>query len=327
MSSTDVEIKLNGRAIGYGFAIVAVFLGAVMAGTGGLRLPQVPSLEGNASLWLFFLTGLTAGGLSCLAVQGGLLATTIAQREKALEVETGTDGHVAPIILFLGAKIAAYTFLGVLLGALGSMVQISPQAKGVLSILLGLFMIAIVLQILDVHPVFRHFAFQPPKRLQRLVRGHSKRDDAMAPLALGALTVFIPCAVTQAVMLTAVASGSPLRGGLMMFAFTLGTAPVFAVLGYLATRLSGAFHQTFMRLAAVSIALIALLSIQSGWRLIGGALPGAGTTAAVSPGAARSLTTREKWRRTRQAIRVPTAPCRRPRSTSKPMATTRHASG
>ena len=33
-------------------------------------------------LWLIFLTGLTVGGLTCLAVQGGLLASVIAGREK-----------------------------------------------------------------------------------------------------------------------------------------------------------------------------------------------------------------------------------------------------
>lgn len=272
-TSSEVEINIDGRTIAYVSGFLAIGLIAMLVGMGTIHLPQAPSLDSNTSLWLFFFTGLTAGGLSCLAVQGGLLASTIAQREKALEVEAQVGGHVAPILLFLSAKITAYTCLGLLLGAVGSMVQLSPQAKGFLNILLGLFMIAIVLSILDVHPIFRYLAFQPPKRIQRLVRGHSRRDDALAPLTLGALTVFIPCAVTQAVMLTAVASGSPVRGALMMFAFTLGTAPLFAIVGYLATRMSTAFHKTFMRLAAVAIAVIALLSIQSGWRLFGGVLP------------------------------------------------------
>ena len=33
------------------------------------------------NLWVIFLTGLTIGGLTCLAVQGGLLASVIAARE------------------------------------------------------------------------------------------------------------------------------------------------------------------------------------------------------------------------------------------------------
>ena len=31
------------------------------------------------TIWIAFLTGLTTGGLSCLAVQGGLLASTLTQ--------------------------------------------------------------------------------------------------------------------------------------------------------------------------------------------------------------------------------------------------------
>ena len=34
------------------------------------------------NLWTIFITGLVTGGLSCLAVQGGLLAATIAQNEE-----------------------------------------------------------------------------------------------------------------------------------------------------------------------------------------------------------------------------------------------------
>jgi hypothetical protein len=40
-------------------------------------------------LWVIFLTGLTTGGLSCLVVQGGLLATAISW--------TATMVHGAPV--------------------------------------------------------------------------------------------------------------------------------------------------------------------------------------------------------------------------------------
>ena len=33
------------------------------------------------NLWVIFITGLTVGGLTCLAVQGGLLASVIAARD------------------------------------------------------------------------------------------------------------------------------------------------------------------------------------------------------------------------------------------------------
>lgn len=35
------------------------------------------------NLFVIFLTGLTTGGLSCLAMQGGLLASVIANQKRA----------------------------------------------------------------------------------------------------------------------------------------------------------------------------------------------------------------------------------------------------
>jgi adenylate cyclase len=65
------------------------------------------------NLWLIFLTGLTVGGLTCLAVQGGLLASVIAAKEEE-EVEKGTNKRdtVFPTLAFLVAKLIAYTLLG-----------------------------------------------------------------------------------------------------------------------------------------------------------------------------------------------------------------------
>ena len=39
--------------------------------------------------WVIFLTGLTTGGLTCLAVQGGLLATAITKPVQVLESSVG----------------------------------------------------------------------------------------------------------------------------------------------------------------------------------------------------------------------------------------------
>jgi len=262
----------------WGLIIVPLVLLLFLAYQGGwLRLPTLPSLGADASLWLIFLTGLTAGGLSCVAVQGGLLATTIARREQLLLEEklvltedgSQTTGHATPILLFLGAKLVAYTLLGALLGLFGSWISLSPAMRGGLQILIGLFMLGMALQMLDVHPIFRYLVIQPPKRIQRFIRQSSKADDAFTPLFLGALTVFIPCGVTQAMELLALGSGSATRGALIMFAFVLGTSPIFYLLGLATARLSSAWEGTFMRAAAIAILVMALYSMLAGSRLLG----------------------------------------------------------
>src|SRR5688572_17342965 len=81
-------------------------------------------------LWAIFLTGLFTGGLSCLAVQGGLLATAITRpvtvgddnpektskgkrRRGQARKPSRTGVQVAkdplPVLYFLGAKLLAYT--------------------------------------------------------------------------------------------------------------------------------------------------------------------------------------------------------------------------
>ena len=109
--------------IGVVFLAIAMALIAFSSGS---------SIAGDASttsqLMVAFITGLTTGGLSCLAVQGGLLASSLAhqiEQDYVGQVASGrnmkktTVSHTSsafPILLFLISKIVAYTLLGALLG-------------------------------------------------------------------------------------------------------------------------------------------------------------------------------------------------------------------
>lgn len=224
---------------------------------------------GTTSLIGIFLTGLITGGLTCLAVQGGLLATTIAQREEERLKEKVKGGNAIPILSFLIAKLAAYTVLGLLLGWLGSAFQLSLSAKTILQFAVGIFMIGTALNILNVHPIFRYFVIQPPRFLTRLIRKQSKSGDVFAPALLGAFTVSIPCGTTQAMMALAIASGNPIYGAAILFSFVLGTSPVFFILGYFATKLGDVLHQKFMKIAAYAIIILALFNINNAVALTG----------------------------------------------------------
>ena len=241
-----------------------------------------------------FITGLTTGGLSCLAVQGGLLASSLEQQleqqlDQQVEQEialrrargSGTKqirflAHprlAAPLLLFLAAKLTAYTLLGFLLGALGSVLQLNTVTRAILLIAVGIFMLGNALRMFNVHPIFRYFAIEPPKFITRYIRRKSKNGDSFfAPLFLGALTVFIPCGVTQAMMAVAVGSGNALTGAALMFAFILGTSPVFFVVSYLAMQLGARLEKWFMRFVGVMILVLGLVSVNSGLTLMGSPL-------------------------------------------------------
>lgn len=241
-------------------------------------------------LGAIFLIGLTTGGLSCLAVQGGLLATAMT-RQVSIEKQTPRAGKNRrkaapptvvtgvslptdpfPVVMFLVAKLVAYTLLGALLGALGSAVQISSGVQAALQILAGLFMLATALNMLNVHPIFRYAVIQPPKALTRLVRNQARGESAFVPLILGFLTVLIPCGTTQAMEVLAISSGNVLTGALILAVFVLGTSPTFLVLGFLATQMRGQLQRTFATVASVLILILGLVSIDAGLNVAGSPL-------------------------------------------------------
>ncbi len=232
--------------------------------------PLTPKVSSSSNLFAIFLTGLFVGGLSCLAVQGGLLAATIAQsEEEKLKSKLENSGNAAPILAFLVAKLVAYIILGFLLGWFGSFFKLSITTQVIMQFAVAIFMVGTALNLLEVHPVFRYFAIQPPRFLYKLVRKQSKSSTVFAPALLGALTVFIPCGTTQAMMALSIGSGNPFMGAAILGAFVLGTSPLFFILGYFATKLGDSMHQKFMKVAATALILLAIFNVNNAIALTG----------------------------------------------------------
>ncbi len=209
-----------------------------------------------------FITGLLAGGLTCLAVQGGLLASSLAQQEEGA-------GELLPIFSFITTRLLAYTLLGALLGSLGSLVQPSLGLRIILQVAVAVFMVGTALNLLQIHPIFRYFVIQPPRFLTRLVKDQARSKSVFGPALLGACTVFIPCGATQAMMAYAITTGSGLRGALVMLVFIAGTSPLFIGVGYAAKKLGTTTRANFNTIAALAILLIALYNLVGAANLSG----------------------------------------------------------
>ena len=234
------------------------------------------------SFWIAFLTGITTGGLSCMVVQGGLITSSLAgevekslARRKPAGPRPQSPPLALPILLFLAAKLAVYTLEGFLLGWLGSVLSLTPVMLGILQMAIAIFMLGNALRMLNVHPIFRYFSFEPPRAVTRLIRRKSRSpqaDQFTTPILLGLLTVLIPCGVTQAMMAVAISTGSPTAGAATMFAFILGTTPVFFGLVYLATKLSSLLEKYFTRVVALALIILGIISLNSGLNLVGSPL-------------------------------------------------------
>ena len=257
------------------------------------------------NIFVAFITGLTTGGLSCLAVQGGLLANSLAYQieqdikaqgaarsvpRKAKSTRNRFKPRIAqPIVLFLAAKLFAYTLLGFLLGALGSTLQLTPLMSAMLMIAIGVFMLGNGLRMLNVHPIFRYFVIEPPSFITRYIRRKSKNSVSLVtPLFLGLLTVLIPCGVAQTMMATALASGNALQGAVLLFAFTLGTTPIFFTVTYLATRLGARLEKYFTRIAAATVIVLGLVAVNSGLNVLGSPVSFTNLTRSLTGGSSES---------------------------------------
>ncbi len=268
-------------ALGIVFVTIAIVMVVFQSNTYDVNIAN--NSGGMSQLAVAFITGITTGGLSCLAVQGGLLASSLAHQieqdylEQAAHAERkkqrGKKNQPAPrsnsafpIFLFLIAKIVAYTVLGALLGLVGSYLTLSPATRA-----------------FNVHPIFRYFSIEPPKFITRYIRRTAKGTDTFTPLFLGALTVFIPCGVTQAMMAAALGTSSMAMGAALMFAFTLGTSPVFFIVAYLTTELGSRLENLFMRFVAAVVLILGLVTINGGLNVLGSQLSFQNLTRSLLP--------------------------------------------
>lgn len=236
------------------------------------------------NLFAIFLTGLTSGGVSCASVQGGLLASVIANQEKGefinqkiekkknkknakqLTLSENTvlgiqKKDVLPVASFLFAKLLSHTLLGFALGLLGESISFSLGFKIGMQIFAALFMLATAANFLELHPIFRYLSFQSPRFFRKLVKNTSKSNLLFAPALLGLLSIFIPCGVTQSMEVLAISSGNPWQAASIMFTFVLGTFPIFAALGILTAKLSEKWQHVFNKSAAAILTILAVYSL------------------------------------------------------------------
>lgn len=233
------------------------------------------------NFWTIFITGLTTGGLSCLAMQGGILISTLAnQKEEEIKnfksnlfsknkgkyinqnyFKTADSLNWMPVTMFLLGKLLSHTIFGFFLGFLGSRLELSLTTRLIFQGIAAFFMFATALNLLEIHPIFRYLVIKPPKLFNRFIRSSTKSKAIYAPFIIGFLTLLIPCGVTQSMEVLSIASGNPFLGAFIMFVFVLGTSPLFALLGLGIAKLSEFWNKSFLKITAYSLICLSLTSL------------------------------------------------------------------
>ena len=261
------------------------------------------------NLWAVLLTGLLAGGVSCAAVQGGLLAGLVTRQQRTVAApkpqkartlldepsataaatqradswrgQVGDD--LAPVAGFLVGKLVSHTLFGALLGALGSAIELSAHLRATVQILAGLLIIAFGLAQLGV-PGFKGFTLSPPDSWVHLVRVRARSTSAFAPTILGFASILIPCGVTVSVMAIAMTTGSAWQGAATMAVFMIGTAPLFSLIGYAANKAATAWKGRLATATGLVVFAAGLYTFNGGLTLMGSPLAAQNLTRVVGLG-------------------------------------------
>lgn len=176
---------------------------------------------------------------------------------------------VAAHAAYNAGRIATYTALGAVAGFVGEAFGTIGKLAGienVAAIVAGTFMVVAGLLMLDILPHRMLTRFDPLRAVGRVLAPLGSRISSptiASKFTLGAMLGFLPCGLIYAALLSAVATGTPVAGGLTMLAFGLGTATALFSIGVVSSVLGLKLGRWSGRLAAVSVALLGLVLV---WR-------------------------------------------------------------
>lgn len=195
----------------------------------------------SLSLAQVYLTALLVGllgGVHCLAMCGGLVGSLTL----GFAPEIRRDPlRMLPYQLTANlARIAGYSVAGAACGALGAVLlqldalQIAQRAlyaiAGIMMILLGLYLGGWWRLL----AVTERLGLILWRRLQPLTRSLLPIQTLKQAALVGLIWAWVPCGLVYNVLITAVATASPLHGAGVMLAFGLGTLPNLLGIGFLA---------------------------------------------------------------------------------------------
>lgn len=260
-SKNELEKKNNLRdfifAVPIALILILVFI--ILQLTGIINLVSV---SGEFNLGSALILGLIASVSSCMAVVGGLSLSISASYAKS-----SNSSKYKPQIYFHLGRIIGFFILGFGVGLLGLEFRNYLETSNIpnlLMLLAGIIMLILGINLLDVFYFSKRLQIKMPKFISKSLLKSEEIKNEFTPALLGVITFFLPCGFTQAAQIQALSSGSPLRGGLYMLTFALGTLPALGMISFASVNLShtklfrsGIFYKT----AGILVIAFALLNI------------------------------------------------------------------
>jgi sulfite exporter TauE/SafE/copper chaperone CopZ/plastocyanin domain-containing protein len=217
-----------------------------------------PLAEEGMGYGMLLVIGLLTS-VHCIAMCGGINLSQSLGSASHEELPGGFPVQkLLPGILYNSGRLVSYTAVGIAAGALGSVITVSGLFRNIVLLLAGLLMAVMGINMLGLFPALRRFTqgFIKSSLPQLFAKKIDTHKAGRGPLVIGFLNGFMPCGPLQAMQLYALSTGSPIRGGVSMFLFCVGTVPLMFALGAAGGILSGAKGSAFSRRAAQAGAIL-----------------------------------------------------------------------
>lgn len=281
------------RSIGLLIIIVALYVLLEQFGVLNLLVPSQLA-QANMGYGMLFVIGLITS-VHCVAMCGGINLSQciqggvrhsdqvqlsdadnarissrnypLAPEDRQPQKQTSRISALRPAFLYNLGRVISYTVVGFIVGALGSVINFSSTAQGVLKLLAGVFMVIMGVNMLGIFPWLRKLTPRIPKVFARKI--DSEKSKSNSPLIVGLLNGLMPCGPLQAMQIYALSTGNPFAGALSMLLFSLGTVPLMFGLGALSSVLSKKFTRTVALAGAVLVVVLGLSMFTQGWGLSG----------------------------------------------------------
>lgn len=249
------------RRLGLGLALTAVGFALLVVGAHYAQGLEPPTLRPGIGYGLLFGIGFLTG-FHCIGMCGPFVLGYTAH-------ESAARRHRLRSHLLYGlAKTLSYAGMGALFGALGALIEITPQTRAAAALLGGLFLVTYGLKVLHWFPDWHWLRW----RLPLLDEGQLLRrlPGTSSPFLVGlANGLMLACGPLQAVYVLAAGVGDPWEGAKLAAAFGLGTLPPLLGFGLIASYLSSALTNRLLQYAGGLILLLGLVMVNRGLVLTG----------------------------------------------------------
>jgi sulfite exporter TauE/SafE/plastocyanin domain-containing protein/copper chaperone CopZ len=261
-------IKTSIKSAGYSmessnsFKIIGIFIVAaaiILLGSSTSGFDMNEKLNG-ASYFVLFVVGMLTS-IHCVGMCGGIMLSQSISKDSTSKFES-----LRPAVLYNTGRIVAYTIIGSIVGALGSVLALSLTAKAAMQIFAGIFMIIMGLNMAG-FSMFRKLNIKLPWS------ACSVKNRPKTPFLVGLLNGLMPCGPLQTMQLYALGTGSAAKGALSMFLFSLGTVPLMLTFGALSGLLNKGYTKKILKMSGFLVIILGFIMGNRGLALAGTGVP------------------------------------------------------